>query len=899
MSVVRQLTRMVLGGAALLSLSRAASAQGDAEGKPEFDSKGRQIDKPEAKPQPKKITPPKLITPSPPEYPEEAKKAGVEGQVILKITVDVDGKVVDAQIDTGAGFGMDEAALKAARGLVFEPAKFADGTAFKATIRWRYRFELAEDLDPQPETPVAGILRGTVLDASSDGPVAGVAVTATGSDGTALETSTDEAGAFLFDNVLPGAYRLSIALEGYERLTITEKVVAGEELQAKYRLTPEKQKGVIEVVVEGKKPPREVTRRVIEKSEIDRIPGTNGDALKSILSLPGVARPPAILGILLVRGSAPQDTQVFVNGVFVPLIYHFGGLSSVVPTEMLDKIEFYPGNFSARYGRVMGGIVDVGLRSPKSDGYHGMVQLDLIDARTMVEGPIPWTDKKWTFAAAGRRSWLDAWLGPVLEAAGAGVTQAPRYYDYQFMIERKWDTGRFRTSFYGSDDGLEILIGEPAAGEPALSGNLGFSTAFQRAQIGYEHDITPEQSVEAQLAFSRDTLTASLGNLFFDINSLGFIGRAEYTNKLAKRAKMHIGLDVWAGNTTINARLPAPGRPGQPQNQPFSTRQVINIDQVVPFFRPAGYVEMELTPVSRWQIVPGFRLDYAEDTGKVDASPRLNTRVTVVDEFPKTTLKAGVGAYHQPPQFQESVPPFGTEGIGSNLAIHYGLGAEQDITEQLEVSLEGFYKQLDNLVVNTPSLTGNLGNYQNIGLGNVVGMELLVKYKADDRFFGWLAYTLSRSVRQSSPEAEEFPVLFDQTHVLTALGSYKFDGGWEFGARFRLASGNLLSPTVCDPASSGCDATRLNALYHGATGAYTPIRIGGLNNERLPTFHALDVRLDKHWQFALWKFSMYLDVQNVYNSSSAEGVATNFDFTNRQFVSGLPILPSIGLRGEW
>src|SRR5690606_894554 len=193
-------------------------------------------------------------------------------------------------------------------------------------------------------------------------------------------------------------------------------------------------------VVEGERPPREVTRRVIDKAEIERIPGTNGDALRSLLSLPGVARPPAIAGILLVRGSAPQDTQVFVNGIFVPLVYHFGGLSSVVPTEMLEKIDFYPGNFSARYGRVMGGIVDVGLRSPKNDGFHGMAQLDLIDARAMIEGPIPWTDNKWTFAAAGRRSWLDAWLGPALDAAGAGVTQAPRYYDYQFMVERKWDT---------------------------------------------------------------------------------------------------------------------------------------------------------------------------------------------------------------------------------------------------------------------------------------------------------------------------------------------------------------------------------------------------------------------------------------------------------------------------
>lgn len=889
-----RLTSLVLTA----TLATTSAWAQDDDGK-QYDSKGREIKKPDAAPKKRKLIPPELITPSPPVYPEEAKKAGVEGQVILKITIDVDGKVIDAEVDTGAGFGMDEAALDAAKGLVFKPAQFEDGTPFKATIKWRYRFELEEEPEPQPQTPTVGILKGTLLDAGTDQPVAGATVTVTGPDGTAIEGLTDANGAFVFPDLAGGTYKVELSLDGFEPLVLNEKVVAGEELIAKYRLTPEKQAGVIEVVVEGKKPPREVTRRVIEKREIERIPGTNGDALRSILSLPGVARPPGIAGILLVRGSAPQDTQTFINGVFVPLIYHFGGLSSVVPTELLEKIDFYPGNFSARYGRVMGGIVDVGLRSPKNDGFHGMVQLDLIDARAMVEGPIPWTDNKWTFAAAGRRSWLDAWLGPALEAAGAGVTQAPRYYDYQFMIERKWKTGRFRTSFYGSDDGLEILIGEPQPGEPALSGNLGFSTAFQRAQVGYEHDITPEHSLETQLAFAHDSVTVSLGSIFFDLDSLSFIGRTEYANKLAKNATMYLGLDMWAGNTNINARLPAPGRPGQPQNQPFSTRQFISVDQNVGFYRPAAYAEVDLKPVSRWQIVPGFRLDYAKDTESFDASPRLNTRVAIFEEFPKTVIKAGVGAYHQPPQFQESVPPFGTPTVNSNLAIHYGLGVEQDITQQLEVSLEGFYKQLDNLVVNQPSASGGLGNYENIGLGNVVGMEVLLKYKADDRFFGWLAYTLSRSVRQNSPDDEEFPVLWDQTHVLTALGSYKFDGGWEVGARFRLASGNLLTPTICDVTKTDCDTRRVNALYHGATGAYTPIRIGALNNERLPTFHALDFRVDKKWEFSLWTFSMYLDVQNVYNSSSAEGVSTNFDFTNRQYVTGIPILPSIGFRGEW
>ncbi|MFK5282723.1 TonB-dependent receptor plug domain-containing protein, partial [Lacticaseibacillus paracasei] len=85
-----------------------------------------------------------------------------------------------------------------------------------------------------------------------------------------------------------------------------------------------------------------------------------GDALRSLQNLPGLARAPFLSGSLIVRGSAPGDTQVLVDGMPLPLLYHFGGLSSTIPTNMLDRIDFYPGNFSARFGRAVGGVVDIG-----------------------------------------------------------------------------------------------------------------------------------------------------------------------------------------------------------------------------------------------------------------------------------------------------------------------------------------------------------------------------------------------------------------------------------------------------------------------------------------------------------------------------------------------------------
>jgi outer membrane receptor protein involved in Fe transport len=349
----------------------------------------------------------------------------------------------------------------------------------------------------------------------------------------------------------------------------------------------------------------------------------------------------------------------------------------------------------------------------------------------------------------------------------------------------------------------------------------------------------------------------------------------------------------------VNLRAPATPRPGEPPNQPFSTRAINEISAGGDIFFPAAYAELELTPTSRAKIVPGVRLDYQNVNEQFDVSPRVNGRYDIIQGFPRTTAKGGVGVFHQPPQFQEVVPPLGNPEASANRAIHYALGLEQDLTRRLEVSGEAFYKQLDNLVVGTASDSGAQTSYQNQGKGTVFGGEFLLKYKPDERFFGWVAYTLSRSRRIDGPGQPERPVSFDQTHILTVLGSYQLGHGWEFGARFRAVSGNLTTPNVCNVQDQACDPGRANGLFHAPSGAYTAIPFSTPFSERLPLFHQLDMRVDKRWKFKSWQLSAYLDVQNVYNSQNAEAIQYNFNYTARQYVTGLPILPSLGLRGEF
>jgi TonB family protein len=893
---------LVLAGLVALGLPRSARAQNAGAEAPGAPAAGAG----EAA-KPGQPAMPRPLNYQPPAYPPEAEKAGLEATVTLQLDIDKQGKVTNAVVIEPAGHGFDESAIEAAKKLEFEPARKADGTPAPARILYRYSFTLKKaepEAEPQgPSRPGQAAdpsesLRGLVLASGGDVPLPGATVIISGPTGQ-TEATVDIEGNFRLEGLGPGKYRVIVTAPGYDALSVEEQIGEGETIEVKYRLVSSTDG--LEVVVRGARAPREVTKRTLQKREIDRIPGTNGDAIRSLQNLPGVARAPSIAGILLVRGSAPQDTQTFVDGTQVPLIYHFGGLSSVVPTEMLDRIDFYPGNFSAQYGRVMGGIVDVSLRSPKNDGkYHGMLQADLVDARGLVEGPVPFTKNKIRFAAAARRSYIDAWLGPTLRAAGAGVTQAPVYYDYQLILEgNPTPSSSLRFAFFGSDDSLALIADQPPPGEPALSGNVGLHTGFNRIQLRYDNDIDDKNRIAFVAALGKDEIDFAVGPFFFLLDSYSISERFEYTRRISKGITLNAGLDVFTSYADVAYRGPAPPRPGEPQGGPFSTRPLIESTFGDWICYPAGYVELELAPSSRAKIVPGVRVESFNVAKGVYVSPRVNGRVDIVQGFPRTTLKGGLGVFTQPPQFQEAIPPFGKDGLSANRALHYAAGFEQDFTRNIELSVEGFFKQLDRLVTPTPAPRGGGTDYQNVGTGRIFGGEFLLKYKADDRFFGWIAYTLSRSLRTAQPGAEERPVNFDQTHILTALGSYRLGNGWEFGARYRIVSGNLVTPNVCNFEDPGCIPNRANSLYNATVGTYVALPYSGPASERLPLFHQLDLRVDKRFRFKTWQLSFYLDVQNVYNNQNVEGVNYNFNYTARQYPTGRPILPSFGIRGDF
>jgi hypothetical protein len=142
-----------------------------------------------------------------------------------------------------------------------------------------------------------------------------------------------------------------------------------------------------------------------------------------------------------------------------------------------------------------------------------------------------------------------------------------------------------------------------------------------------------------------------------------------------------------------------------------------------------------------------------------------------------------------------------------------------------------------------------------------------------------------RSERRDTPDGNWYSFDYDQTHIFTAVASYTIGWGISAGVRFRYVTGSPSTPIVA-------------SIYNSDSMPYLPIQ-GARNSTRVEDFHQLDIRIDKRFDFRWGRINAFLEVLNVYNHQSQEGVSYNFDYTSSTPFRGLPIIPNLGLRGEF
>lgn len=622
-------------------------------------------------------------------------------------------------------------------------------------------------------------------------------------------------------------------------------------------------------------PLRETTRRSLQRASLTKVPGTRGDALRAVEVLPGVSG--VNNGNLVLRGAAHNESQVYLEGLPIPMLYHFWELTSVVPGRVLDRVDYYPGNFSVRYGRVSGGVVEARLRDPASDRLRAVLDLSLLDSSVLVEGPL---GRETALLAGARRSNIDLVFEHLVPSDAYSVTAAPVYYDAQAMVTHRVGDQRLRFFAYGSRDSLELFISNPVEEDPALRGEVEGLLAFQRLHGSLEGPLSGRLEQRIDLAYGTQRLVQRIGALDAEADVNEIHARGKWQIRLGASADLRWGVDVEA--QFLRGRYlgpPPPQNEGDPSTDArTSTQRNVEVDGSFTLLSPAAFVEMSLRPSGSLTMIPGVRVDCFGQLEQVTVDPRLAVRWVAGRD---TTYKWGVGLFTQRPEYFRALEQIGNPDLSSYRAMHTSVGVERALAEGLGVEAEAFYKSMTDRVVAVPG--GAAPYFVNDGVGRIYGLEISARHEPDDETFGYFAYTLSRSERRDRNEAWR---LFDRdrTHVLSAALNRALGRGWQVGGRFRLVGGTPETPVR-------------GAVFDLNTGQYVPV-YGSTNSARTPLQHRLDVRVEKQWQVGPGRVAAYVDVVNVYNATQREGIRYAYDYRTSQAIESMPFFPNVGLRGE-
>ena len=846
--------------------------------------------KDESAPEPK-LEPPVLTKFVDAEYPSDALGKGISARVVMKVEIDAEGKVATVEILQPVGMGFDEAAAAAVRQFEFKPATL-DGEPIPVRIEYVYNFKLEKKaVKKEP----GQVLEGVIKEKGVGLPVIGAEVVL---ENTPFRTATDGKGLFQLRQVPPGKYTIIVTSSDYKRLDTEVEMVEGKTLELSLLLEPTFV-DPYETVVVGKKHEAVVAKYSLEQRTLETVPGTFGDPVRVLETLPGVARAPFGVGLLIIRGAQPNESKVFINGVQVPLLYHFLGGPSVLNPNFLDRIEYYPGNFPTRYGSALGGVVEIASKQENVRVFRGELDINLLNVSAYLEGKFA---EKNSFRIGARRSYIDLVILAALEAVGeAGTTVAPVYYDYQLEHDYQVNpNNRIETFLFGSYDSLKLIT----TGDQDSSGlNFDTNTSFVRAVFAWKH-TGDDYSLVVRPYFGWDRFYANSGPISFSGNTYTLGARTELKWNTTDWLNVTTGFDgktilsYFAGKVPSYLDYYYPGYlliGGGVDRLELRRQELDAQDGTV-----GWYTDLEFRPFKWWSITPGIRLDYLRYSSRDNLAwdPRIVTQFYVTDWL---TLKGGVGKFSQEPDFQSRIEEYGNPDLKPQWALQYSAGFELEMWDRITLDMTGFYVDRHNLVVNAEEQTSEGGDLttvraQNQGRGRSYGMEILLKHKPSEYFYGWISYTLSRtelSGYNALPTAGRPPVSpetwflspYDQTHILSLVASVRLGRGWETGLRLRFVTGNPTTPVV-------------QGLFVADTSSYEGLS-GKPFSSRVQSFFQLDLRVEKRWTFDSWTLSAYLDIQNVTNHANTEFVIYDYRYRDNWNVPGIPILPSFGVSGRF
>ena len=715
-------------------------------------------------------------------------------------------------------------------------------------------------------------IKGVVIDKSTRQPLEFVNVLVVG---LGIGASTDANGNFLITQVPPGIYRLQASFLGYKT-----------ELTPEYRVnhvTPyvqieleEENASLNEVVVTAspfqKVPESPVSLRVIGLQEIEKAPGANRDISKVVQNYPGVAFSPiGYRNDLIVRGGGPSENRFYLDGVEIPNINHFstqgasGGPVGLIDADLIRSVKFYSGAFPADKGNALSSVLDFSLRDGDMERNSLKATLGASEVSLSSNGHI---GNKTSYLVSVRQSYLQA-LFKIL-----GLPFLPAYTDASFKIKTRFDSHNELTLLgLGGIDRMKLNLGiEGEDAEYMLSYLPEINQETYTVGGVYRHysqrhvqSIVLSQSyLNNRNVKYRDNDESSEENLTLRLGSI------EQETKL--RMENTSSWSVWKVKAGFDLNY-SHYKSNEYRKVFANALREYDYHTDLSLWRWGMFASVDYAaPDKSFTASMGVRTDGNNYSDKMNElwrqlSPRLSVSYRLIEGL---TLSGHVGLYYQLPSYT-ALGFKGEEGEYVNRHLDYisvsqeSLGLSWIPNENMELSVEGFYKLYGHMPFSLSdqiplSCKGN--DYGTIGnealsseaKGRSYGVELMFKWLLTQKLNLSSSLTIFKSEFKDGEQGSYVPSAWDNRFILNMSGTYNFPKHWSLGAKVSCIGGSPYTPYDVEK-SSLVEAWNVQGRAYYDYSRY--------NQERLPVFGQLDVRVDKTFYLKKCMLGFYLDIQNI------------------------------------
>jgi outer membrane receptor for ferrienterochelin and colicin len=642
------------------------------------------------------------------------------------------------------------------------------------------------------------------------------------------------------------------------------------------------------------------------------------DVLKALQLLPGVKGGNEGTSGIYVRGGGPDQNLILLDGVPVYNANHLFGFFSVFNPDAIQNVRLITGGFPARYGGRLSSVLDIRMRDGNNKKFSAEGSVGIISSKLTLEGPI--INDKTSFIVSGRRTYIDLLAQPIIRwqarLNNGHVNAGYYFYDLNAKLNHKFsDKSRLFLSAYSGRDKAYLKsteTGDTQGGNMQWVNDAGLGWGNLTAALRWNYVITPKLFSNTSITYSRYNFLTS----FLDQQS----SNDTITSKF--QYVYNSGIIDWAGKVDFEY-LPDPNHTIRfGYNQIYHTfkpgvsvlsmqlNSVAGIDTTlgnkdIYAHEGALFVEDDWTISTRLKAniglhFSGFKVldsTYTSLQPRISARFLLNEKISIKAAF--TTMSQYI---HLLTNSTIGLPTDlwlpATEKIKPERAAQFALGAVYEPADGIEISLEGYYKIMKNLIeykegASFFSFTDDWQDKIETGEGRAYGFELLAR-KHYGKTSGWIGYTLSWSERkfENISFGQWFPYRYDRRHDVSIVLSRKFTDNIDLGVTWVYGTGNAVTLPV--EKYSGAYGFQDGNFYSGWIEAFDK-----RNSYRMPAYHRLDIglnfRKETRWGERTWSIGAY----NAYNRKNAFYLQFAQQYDNgtvktvlKQY-SLFPIIPSV------